>query len=621
MARLSVSLLGPFQVTLDGQPVTDFKSNKVRALLAYLAVEAERPHRREVLAGLLWPDWPDRDALSNLRYALSDLRRAIGDRARAGGRDADPPFLLITRATLQFNAASDFFLDVTAFRHLTGLKDPSALEEAIALYRGSFLEGFSLGDSPAFEEWALFARERLARQMSSALHQLAAGYEQRGEYEPAQSFARQQIELEPWDETAHQQLMRALSLNGQRSAALAQYEACRRLLAEELGVEPAAETTRLYVQIRDGKLRAPASSAPPLDLAASLPPFLDEAEPAEVVHPVFVAREWELAQLDAFLDLALAGQGRVVFVTGEAGTGKTALIQEFARRAQQAHADLIVASGNCNAYTGIGDPYLPFRRILELLSGDVEARWAAGAMTREHACRLWNILPLAAHALLDAGPNLIDTFVPRAALLERAMACTQWPDVGDWLTRLDELVEREAIGRSRPSLQQSDLFEQYTRVLQALSRRVPLVLVVDDLQWADLGSISLLFHLGRHLAGSRILIAGAYRSEEVGIGREGERHPLEPVVNEIQRDYGDITVSLGQAESRDFVDAYLDSEPNRLGLPFREMLYRQTRGHPLFTIELLRGLQERGICSGTQRVAGLQDRRWGGKPCRPGWKL
>src|SRR5512139_2811723 len=105
MARLSVSCLGPFQVTLDGQPVTNFKSNKVRALLAYLAVEADRPHRREVLAGLLWPEWPDRDALSSLRYALSNLRQVIGDHT------ADPPFLLISRDSLQFNTASDHYLD------------------------------------------------------------------------------------------------------------------------------------------------------------------------------------------------------------------------------------------------------------------------------------------------------------------------------------------------------------------------------------------------------------------------------------------------------------------------------------------------------------------------------
>ena len=106
MPRLTLSFLGCFQVSLDDRPVTDFKSNKVRALLAYLAVEADRPHRREALAGLLWPDWPDRDALSNLRYALASLRRTLGDHT------AEPPFLLITPHTIQFNPASDHWLDV-----------------------------------------------------------------------------------------------------------------------------------------------------------------------------------------------------------------------------------------------------------------------------------------------------------------------------------------------------------------------------------------------------------------------------------------------------------------------------------------------------------------------------
>jgi DNA-binding SARP family transcriptional activator len=353
VTHLSLSLLGPFQVTLDGQPATGFKSNKERALLAYLAVEADRPHRREVLAGLLWPEWPDRDALSNLRYALSNLRRVIGDRARtesrvraeaqteAGVRDTEPPVLLITRDTLQFNTASDHSLDVATFTDLAGPggstsdADPAGVEEAVALYRGSFLEGFSVGDSPAFEEWALLTREQIARQMSSALHRLAAAYERRGQYKEAQSYAWRQVELEPWDETAHQQLMRVLALNGQRGAALVQYETCRRLLAEELGVEPATETTRLYEQIRNGELSAPGplSARRPV-VAAEPPPFLAEEEPIEVERPIFVARERELAQLDRFLELALAGQGRVVFVTGEAGSGKTTLVQEFTQRAQ-----------------------------------------------------------------------------------------------------------------------------------------------------------------------------------------------------------------------------------------------------------------------------------------------
>ena len=599
MAQLSVSLLGPFQVTLGGRPVTEFKSNKVRALLAYLGVEVDRPHRREVLAGLLWPEWPDRDALSNLRYALSSLRRAIGD------RDADPAFLLITRETLQFNAASDYWLDVTAFaeavqRDRTQPLAPQQIERAIAVYRGSFLEGFSVGDSPAFEEWALLTRERLARQMSSALHRLAEIYEQRGEYELAQHHARRQTELEPWDEGAHKQLMRALALGGQRASALAQYETCRRLLSEELGVEPSGETTRLYEQIRDGKLKAftpaPASE---FGLAAGLPRFLDQEAP-EIELPTFVARERELARLHEYLDLALAGQGRAVFVTGEAGSGKTALIQEFARGAQDAYAgsssgsgqNLVVAVGNCNAYTGLGDPYLPFREILELLTGDVEAQWAAGSMTREQAEQLWSLLPPAVQALVEGGPDLIDTFVPRTPLLSRARAVT--PSGAGWLARLEELLEQKPVSTGAPRQDQSHLFKQYTWVLHTLARLVPLVLVVDDLQWADAGSISLLFHLGRHLAGSRILLVGAYRPEEVAMGRDGERHPLEPVVNEFQRDSGRVIVNLGQADRKGFVEALLDSAPNLLGPSFRQKLVRQTQGHPLFTIELLRGMQERG---------------------------
>jgi adenylate cyclase len=129
-----------------------------------------------------------------------------------------------------------------------------------------------------------------------------------------------------------------------------------------------------------------------------------------------------------------------------------------------------------------------------------------------------------------------------------------------------------------------------------------LLLLLDDLQWADTGSIDLLFHLCRSLAGRRILVVGAYRPEEIALGRGGpwaasgqrEQHPLQPVLHELQREYGDITIAVGKDGDRGFVDAFVDSEPNRLAEDFRDMLYRQTRGHALFTVELLRGLQERG---------------------------
>jgi len=596
MAHLALSLLGSFQVSLDGQPVTGFKSNKVRALLAYLAVEADRPHRRESLANLLWPDWPDRDALSNLRYALSDLRGAIGD------RQAEPPYLLITRNNIQFNLSSDHMLDVWCFTESAGV-DKSKLhfieimEKSIALYRGKFLEGFSLEDSSTFEEWTLLTRERLARQASSLFHTLVEFYEEQGDYKMAQSYIYRLLEFEPWDELAHQQLMRILGLGGQRSAAIAQYESCRTLLFEELGVEPSEETKSLYEQIRNDQLKANIPFQTEAGKPAINPPAFLKEKSSTFEAPVFAARTRELGKLNGHLTAALDGNGGAVFVTGEAGSGKTTLIQEFTRRAQDEHPDLLVALGNCNAYTGIGDPYLPFREILEFLTGDIESRWAAGAITREHALRLWEKVPFAAQALVEVGPDLIDTFIQRIGLLERARARVS--EEQDWLIRLGAFLDRKPItALNIAALQQVNLFEQYNKVLQSLETKSPILLMIDDLQWADTGSINMLFHLGRRIAGCRILLLGAYRSEEVALGRAGMRHPLEPLVNEFRRSFGDILVNLGQAlgqdESRDFIDEFLDKEPNRLDESFRAMLYQQTQGHPLFTIELLRGLQDRG---------------------------
>ncbi len=225
----------------------------------------------------------------------------------------------------------------------------------------------------------------------------------------------------------------------------------------------------------------------------------------------------------------------------------------------------------------------------------MEANGGGGVLSRVNARRLWASAPAVVQALMDLGPDLIDSFVPSAPLAARAAAFGRGA-VG-WTRRLEELAARKAARMESPDLEQSRIFKQFTDVLQALARQQPLLLLLDDLQWADAASISLLFHLGRRISTSRIMIVGAYRPEDVALGRGGERHPLESVVNELQRYSGDIFVDLGQAaeaEGRHFVDAFLDSMPNGLGKGFREALFRHTEGHPLFTIELLRDMQERG---------------------------
>lgn len=634
---LSLSLLGGFQASLDGRPLGEFYSSKVRALLAYLAVEAGREHPRPVLAALLWPDWDDRAALGNLRFSLSKLRQAIHD------QDAVPPFLLISRDTLQLNPLADVSVDVHLFlRELRASRWESAdvdgqpeaagraalahLRTAMDLHRGPFLEGFSVGDSAVFEEWALAQREHLEREARWALHGLTALYQRLGDDAAAERTVRQLLDMDPWDELANRRLMAVLAQGGQRNAALRHYASYQEELVRELGCEPEDETQALYAQIRVGGRSQPWPQPRPSLTARSVSALEGVFLTADAAPPPrFVAREHELARLRSLLDRALAGQpagsgGGVALVEGEAGSGKTALLDEFARRASQAYDDLIVLRGSCNAHAGAGDPYLPFREILQTLAGDVEGKRPSGTLSLGQARRAREALPAVGAALVEHGPDLIDRFVPGEALLQRvegfpalsvsrarARDLPKGPGpsgAAHWLLQLRELIRRareETAQAPGPGLNtttsQPDLFGQVTQVLHVLSVRTALLLAIDDLQWADAGTAALIFHLGRRLAGSRILLLCAYRPEtlEDPPDPKGPERPLGSILQELRREWGDVLVNLDETDGRTFVEAYIDSEPNRLGTVFRQALYDHTAGNALFTVELLRSLKRAGM--------------------------
>jgi DNA-binding SARP family transcriptional activator len=587
-AALQIRLLGAPQITLHGAPVAGLTSAKAQGLLFYLALTG-RMHTRSALAALLWGDFPQAAARGNLRKALQQLRAHLG------------AYLVVERDGVAVAEDADCWVDVVEFDRVlqdVGVAEaPEGVRRAVDLYRGDFLTGFYVHRAPDFENWWLSERARLRELMLEGLRALADYYDRQGNLDDAISLTRRFLDLEPWREEAHRRLMTWLALSGQRGAALAQYEVCRHALADELGVEPAAETTALFMRIRDGDVKPlPGPAIRRVAVEPQRPAFLDgEKEAVVTPREPFVGREPELVRLAKFLKAALAGQqGQVAFVSGEAGWGKTRLLAEFSRRAQENHPNLLVASGACTTFTGTGDPYLPFREILRMLCADVERDWAAGTVSRQHALRLWQALPQVVEALTAQGPHLLDTLVAGEEVLHRAAAHDAvQPGLSE---RLQELVSRGRDPSQEGRISQEHIFEEVAGVLRAMSQTQPLLLILDDLHWADVSSVSLLFHLGRQLLDSPNLILGAYRPEDISLGREGKEHPLVRVLDELKRLLGDVWIRLGEGEDqgRSFVDALLDSEPNRLGEDFREQLAESTRGHPLFTVEILRDMKEHG---------------------------
>lgn len=336
MSQLRLSLLGPLRAVVDGESVSGLTSAKIQALLAYLAIE-RRAHPRGALAELLWPERPAGKAAQNLRKSLSRLKRALK-------QPAAPGFIQATRQTLALNPEADVWLDVDAFtaavafsrnhNHETVEGCPRCagrLEEAVALYRGDFLQELLAGSAP-FEEWVALQREWLHGQALEALGHLAAFHGGQGDYHAALKHARRQVELEPWVERGHRQLMRALAGLGRRGEALAAYDACRQTLAETLGVAPAEETTALYEAIRDEEIadRPVAAAVPPVPRSAAPPHNLPRA------FTPFVGREREVADVNRRLDRETCA---LLTILGPGGVGKTRLAVEAAEQRLDGYRD------------------------------------------------------------------------------------------------------------------------------------------------------------------------------------------------------------------------------------------------------------------------------------------
>ena len=368
MAKLSVKLMGTFRAVLNGDILTDFRSIKVSGLLAYLIVESHRPWARSFLADLFWPDYPEDNAQSNLSNALWNLRSLLGD------SDDNKNFIIVQKSTIQFNQRADFWVDVKAFKEIvekicaqstTSSTSPelSNLQQSLSKFSNGFMDDFFM-NSPPFETWIGKTRQVINQEWIKAFRCLSNIHLEIGELPVALEYTMKWIENEPWDEKAYQQGMKILSELGQRKKAMDLFESYRLRLAEDLGMEPQHETIQLYQQIHQGvegffnhnepqqETIIEAKKVDPGPVPEHLfKALLDNMEPRP-----FFDRQEELTQLSKWLNNTIDSYGSVSFVTGEPGSGKSYLLTHFANQALLNNPRLILLWGQCNAYTGSGDP-------------------------------------------------------------------------------------------------------------------------------------------------------------------------------------------------------------------------------------------------------------------------
>ncbi len=310
-----VNLLGGFSLLAGGASVR-LESVKSAALLAFLALEPG-PHARTKVAGLLWPEIAEDHAARNLRHALWDVRRAL----TVAASDA----IVSSRTHVALVQGDRVCVDATTVMAAGRREDASEdelrrdLEAAADLYRGDLLAGILLADAEEFESWLVVQRERVRTQACEVLRRLVQTHRRHGDAGAALAHARRLVALDPWREEAHRAVMELLALLGEPAAALAQFESCRQVLAEQLQTAPTAETVRLAERIRNlpGAAQAP-SPSPPL-LRHNLP----------VPSTPFVGREEELGAIGGLL---ARPECRVLCLLGPGGIGKTRLALQAAHR-------------------------------------------------------------------------------------------------------------------------------------------------------------------------------------------------------------------------------------------------------------------------------------------------
>jgi DNA-binding SARP family transcriptional activator len=550
---LHLRLLGPPEVRLGDEPLT-FPTRKTLALLIYLALEGgSQP--REYLATLLWPESNPERSHASLRNTLGHLQTAL---RQASGR-AQTFYVAVTHHALALNPDADIDLDLHTVEGAYALAraDRSSrvppersasqplLQSAAACHRGDFLAGFSLGDAPDFDDWAATQGEVWRRRLGLILDRLSEIQFASGEFASAAETTSHWIALDALNEVAYRRKMRAHFAAGERGQALETYDVCRAVLAAELSVEPEPDTEALAARIR--------SQHP------SPHPTPRPDTPVSYLENLFAGRIAEHQALVECYRRAAAGQPQVVMLRGEAGIGKTRLAREFLDWASVQGTEVLQGGAFESG------SHMPFQPLVEAL-------------------RFW---------------------------LERENAPKDL--LGDaWLSPLSQLLPelRDRYPRLPPAQLEAEtnrtqLFEAFVRLTLALAHRVPLVLFVDDAQWADSATLDLLQYAVRRWreSAARIVLLVSLRSEALHPMTQPPQAGLIEWLGHVGRELAPFHLELEPLGERDTVQMVLSIlVPS--AVDFAEWVFNETRGQPFYLMETLKDLLERGALHPKRRAEG-----------------